>query len=1569
MISPVRNFAIFQTVQGYSNTATAISLVAGSSTALPTVGIDGSYNLVWFNNSDYRAPYVDPFREIIKVVGNTGDTLAILRGQENTLAQNHNIPGKQYSVILSLTQQCIDEIRSSITGLESATSSLVSSKVPYTDANDNVNLGSYSFTANTVSAITFYGDGSKLEGITGSSGVPYVGASANVDLGIYSLSATTFYGDGSKLTGITAGMGNGGGVPYSGATADLNLASYSLSAYVVSSNDAILSSVSITSQLSVLATATGNLNSHLSATDSGTGSNASRISGLESATSNLNSSIGNLQTVQGHYAVLSGSNTFSNINSISGSGITATTISAVTLLAGNFQTSTANLNSAISTLQNVQGNYAVLSSSNTFTNANSISGSGITATTVSAKTLLAGNFQTSTANLNSAIGTLQTVQGNYAVLTGSNTFTNVNSISGSGITGTTVSATVILAGNFQAITASFNTRISGVETATGTLSNSIDSLWNSKIPYSGATADLNFGLNALSGGGISGQNAKFMQIETNNSVSAYGGLSGGNARFQQVVTNTSISAGSSISGGSSRFNSVRVDGSISGLTISGGSVRLANLVFGDGSIQTVASTGGTGEANIGANLIITGSGTAGVFAQKVGITLQFKDLIAGSNIGITESASAITISGSSQGGGGGVPYTGATADVNLATHSLTAQTLSSWTTDGLASGTASLVSGLSGFQNTTTASLNGLASGTANIVAGLSGFENTTTASLAGLASGTANLVAGLSGFENTTTASLASLVSGLSGFENTTTASLAGLASGTGTLFTSIGTTNNAKVPYSGASADVSLGSQSLSGAGISGQNARFMQVETNNSVSAFGGLSGGNAKFQQLVTNSSISAGSGLSGGNTNLLRLITQNEIVSSASISAVGGISGGNANFLRLLTQNEIVSSSSISAVGGVSGGNVRFLRVEAHNSISAFGGLSGGQVRTQDLVSNNSISGIIVSGGAANFNSLSAQTISAFSSRFTQVWFADGTGPMITAPTTFTAGTVSGRNLVVSASNTANIYTSAVGNELQFKVIAAGSNVTIDQNASGIIINSSGGGGGGGVPYTGATANVDLGTWTLSAQSISAGAFSATASISAGTGISGGNAAFQQVITNNSISAGSTLSAGASNVNSISAVTVSALAGRIGTLWFNDSTSMQSAAGGIGSATNVMTSGTNTANVYLQTIGSQLQFNAIIGGANVGITQSSSSVTISAAAGGGGGGVPYSGATADINLGTFGLSGSSFTADNSLLQEVLSGPPSPPPLGYLSTFAENFADRPVFGTRTPRGLTTYYQTAMWSDNVIYLYPNAPGIATTMTGIGLVWTASGRTDASSLTLSSTNLLSTVRRTRFNAQGVGASSVGPLSYAGLSGSWNSSSGIVWRGSVQNGVSAGGFFMAIEFANNSSSSDANGVGCYQKCFIGLTRPIGAGGLSGITFTSSAEATALSSAHNLFGIGYEIGSTTSEGWSFYTSGSGSSYRSAGFLSRDPMTALYCLYIYAPPSAKFMSLQLDNLSDNTTVTSFSYAVEDSLPASGAFLLPIAIVAGSSGGANRSASLTSNTRNVLDVAKFYISSDF
>lgn len=87
---------------------------------------------------------------------------------------------------------------------------------------------------------------------------------------------------------------------------------------------------------------------------------------------------------------------------------------------------------------------------------------------------------------------------------------------------------------------------------------------------------------------------------------------------------------------------------------SGTDLQFKSLVAGTGVTLTSNSTSvtinapGTGEANTASNL---GAGTA-IFASKVGVDLQFKTLVAGSGVTISNTGTTVTISSTGGGGGG-----------------------------------------------------------------------------------------------------------------------------------------------------------------------------------------------------------------------------------------------------------------------------------------------------------------------------------------------------------------------------------------------------------------------------------------------------------------------------------------------------------------------------------------------------------------------------------------------------------------------------------------------------------------------------------------------------------------------------------------------------------------------------------------------------------------------------------------------------------------------------------------------------------------------------------------------------
>jgi ligand-binding sensor domain-containing protein len=102
---------------GYDAAATTIVLATSEGSKFPSFP-GNTFNLTWWNSTDYADPADDPTKEIIKVGARTGDTLSsITRGQEGTSAAAHNVSGKVYKVALCVTAKTIDDIEAVTTGL------------------------------------------------------------------------------------------------------------------------------------------------------------------------------------------------------------------------------------------------------------------------------------------------------------------------------------------------------------------------------------------------------------------------------------------------------------------------------------------------------------------------------------------------------------------------------------------------------------------------------------------------------------------------------------------------------------------------------------------------------------------------------------------------------------------------------------------------------------------------------------------------------------------------------------------------------------------------------------------------------------------------------------------------------------------------------------------------------------------------------------------------------------------------------------------------------------------------------------------------------------------------------------------------------------------------------------------------------------------------------------------------------------------------------------------------------------------------------------------------------------
>jgi hypothetical protein len=106
-LDPVTNFAIVSVSTGYDASSTSIVLTSGNGAKLPSVF---SYNLVWWNSTDYPNPNDDPNVEIVRVTGRSTDTLTVTRAQEGTVASTKNTASKTYKMALGVTAKMITDI-------------------------------------------------------------------------------------------------------------------------------------------------------------------------------------------------------------------------------------------------------------------------------------------------------------------------------------------------------------------------------------------------------------------------------------------------------------------------------------------------------------------------------------------------------------------------------------------------------------------------------------------------------------------------------------------------------------------------------------------------------------------------------------------------------------------------------------------------------------------------------------------------------------------------------------------------------------------------------------------------------------------------------------------------------------------------------------------------------------------------------------------------------------------------------------------------------------------------------------------------------------------------------------------------------------------------------------------------------------------------------------------------------------------------------------------------------------------------------------------------------------------
>jgi hypothetical protein len=110
-LEPVENFAKATLIQGYGSAVTTMVVTTGQGARFPSTT---PFRVTVFECSTYASAVDDLNREILLVTSRTGDSFTVSRGQEGTVASDHNTAGKTYCIEQSLTKAMWESIQTAI---------------------------------------------------------------------------------------------------------------------------------------------------------------------------------------------------------------------------------------------------------------------------------------------------------------------------------------------------------------------------------------------------------------------------------------------------------------------------------------------------------------------------------------------------------------------------------------------------------------------------------------------------------------------------------------------------------------------------------------------------------------------------------------------------------------------------------------------------------------------------------------------------------------------------------------------------------------------------------------------------------------------------------------------------------------------------------------------------------------------------------------------------------------------------------------------------------------------------------------------------------------------------------------------------------------------------------------------------------------------------------------------------------------------------------------------------------------------------------------------------------------